>query len=125
MSSERKERRQLLTISNLRKIKTNALRRRVWFKALSKVERAVFDLTVKCVEQIRSTKLERALWDIACKIFEAMEKTFLKTAEKTGRQIAQKLSKIAQKWGNQTAPDWERDKQFIIYLGVNTLNLGN
>jgi len=115
----------LLTICNLQKIKTKALRHRVWFKALSKVERAVFDLTVKCVVQIRSLKLETALWGIICKIFDAMEKPFLTKAEKAGRQIAQKLSEIAQRWGNYAALDWKSDKEFIIYLGVNTLNLGN
>jgi hypothetical protein len=96
----------------------------LWFKALSKVERAVFDLTVKCVVQIRSLKLQKALQDIICKIVEAMESRFLKKAEKTGRQIAWNLSNIAQRWGNCTAIDWERDKSFLIYLGVNAINLG-
>jgi hypothetical protein len=125
ISCERKETRQLLTSCGLQKIKANALRHRLWFRALSKVERAVFDLTVKCVKQIRSSTLESALWDIVCKIFDAMENRFLTKAEKAGRQIARNLSSIARKWGNQTALNWERDKGFIIYLGVNTVNLGN
>ncbi len=115
----------MLTSCGLQKIKANALRNRLWFRALSKIERAVFDLTVKCVKQIRSSTLESALWDIVRKILGAMENRFLVKAEKAGRQIARNLSSIAQKWGNQTALEWEREKGFIIFLGINTVNLGN
>jgi hypothetical protein len=52
----------------------------------------------------------------------ALEKLFLSEAEKIGRQLAQNLSIIAQKWGNKTASNWKQDRNFIIYLGVNSLN---
>jgi hypothetical protein len=51
-----------------------------------------------------------------------MENRFLYTAEKVGRQLAQNLSTLAQKWGNKAASNWKNDQDFIIYLGINKVN---
>jgi len=89
---------------------------------LSKVERAILDLTIKCVKVIRSPTLESALSNIVYKIVKALENRFLSEVEKVGRQLAENLGNIAQKWGNKTASNWKRDKGFIIYLGVNSIS---
>lgn len=104
------------------KIKSKALRTRVWFRALSKVERAIVDLTIKCVEEVRSLTLQSALSGIVCKIIEALEDHFRVKVEKIGRQIAKNLGNVAQRWGNKTASNWKDDRHFILYLGVNSIN---
>jgi len=109
----------LTTKQDLVKIKSRALRTRVWFRTLSKIERAIIDLTIKCVEKIRSQTLESALSGIVSKILDALENSLLSKIEKVGRQLAENLSNIAQKWGNQNACNWKRDKDFIIYLGFS------
>jgi hypothetical protein len=106
----------------LNNIKTQALRAKVLFKTLSRVERAILNLTIRCVEKVRSPTLENALSTIISKITEALENRFLVKAERIGREKAEKLGDAAQKWGNKTASNWKTDKNFIIYLGVDSLN---
>jgi len=112
----------LTTKQDLVRIKSRALRTRVWFRTLSKIERAIIDLTIKCVEKIRSQTLESALSGIVSKILDALENCFLSKIEKVGRQLAENLSNIAQKWGNQNASNWKRDRDFIIYLGFHNFD---
>jgi len=103
-------------------VKTRALRLNVWFRALSKTERAIMDLTIKCVERVRSHTLEATLSYIVDKILKALECRFLMKAEKIGRQIVMQMCKIAEKWGSKDALTWEYDQGFITFLGVNALN---
>lgn len=106
----------------LSNIKVQALRAKILFKALSRMERAILNLTIRCVEQVRSPTLQNALSNIISKIMEALENRFLIKAEKIGREKAEKLGNQAQKWGNKTASNWKKDKTFIMYLGVDSLN---
>jgi guanylate kinase len=107
---------------SLLRVKTKALRLNVWFKTLSRTERAIMDLTVKCVEQIRSQTLEAAILTIMNKILDALQNRFLSNAEKIGREIAEKLGEIAEKWGHESASSWKFDTCFIKFLGINAAN---
>jgi len=40
------------SVGGLVKVKKIALRRRVWFRCLDRVERGIIDLTVQCVDSI-------------------------------------------------------------------------
>jgi hypothetical protein len=111
-----------LTIKGLMKIKARALRHRVWFKTLSRAERAIIDLTIKCVERIRSHILTRVISKIFDKILKTLKNSFLETADKVGRETVERLCRIAGKWGNRTASGWKLDLGFIRFLGVNTTN---
>ncbi len=106
----------------LSNIKTQAMRAKILFKALSRMDRAILNLTIKCVDQVRSPILQNALSSIVSKIKEALENRFIIKAEKIGREKAEKLGNTAQKWGNKKASNWKKDKTFIIYLGVDSLN---
>ena len=57
-----------LSIGKLNETKKHALRRGVWFKALNRVERGIIDLTVKYVDNIKSTKLAKVLTAIIEKL---------------------------------------------------------
>jgi len=104
------------------KIRLRALRTRVWFKALSKVERAIVDLTIKCIERIRSNVLARIISTIVSKLLESLEEGFMKRAERIGCKIAERLCTLSERWGNKSCSTWKRDKCFVQFLGVNTLN---
>ena len=112
----------LMSISWLASLRRDALRRRVWFHVLSKVERSVVELTVRYVDQIRSLKLSLAIGRVVCKILEALRNRFLKRVECVGYGIAEKISKIAVGWGYVEASSWKHDLSFIRFLGVNTVN---
>ena len=112
----------LLTIQHLLKAKTRALRQKIWFRALSKVERSIVDLTIRCVEKIRSQILAEIILTILNKLFTALDKGYLHQAEKIGHEIAEKICRVALKWGNLQAKTWKHDRNFVRFLGVNALN---
>ena len=120
METERKT--QVITKQDMLKVKTRALRLNLWFKTLSRTERAIMDLTLKCVERIRSHLLEATIWNILGKILKALDLRFLATAEKVGREIAKQLSLIAERWGNKEASAWKFDIGFVRFLGVSNAN---
>jgi len=105
------------------KLKTIAVRRGLWFKALSTVERAIVDLTIRVVERVRSSVLKGVLKAIASKIVEALKaKSFRERAIVIGRALAERLVRIAERLGNKRAREWAEDPSFVMYLGVSWLN---
>ena len=106
------------------KIKARALRRRVWFRALSRVERCIVDLTIRCVERVRSAVLARTIFAIINKILKTLENRFLEKVNKVGSVIAEKVCGIAERWGNKNASSWRYDSGFIRFLGINAVNSG-
>ena len=112
----------MLTRQGLMKVKSKAVRNGIWFRVLSRAERAIVDLTMRCVEKVRSPILAKAITKILGKILKTLGKTFLEKAKEIGRDLAQRLSKVAEKWGNKKAPNWKNDKEFIKFLGVAALN---
>jgi hypothetical protein len=115
-----------LDVSNregLAKLKTLAVRRGLWFKVLSAVERAVVDLTLKVVERVRSSVLKEALKSIASKVVEALKsRSFKERAMAIGRALAERLVRVAERLGNKRAREWAEDPSFVMYLGVSWLN---
>jgi len=106
--------------SELVALKRNALRRGVWFRVLSRIDRATIDLTIRCVERIRSATLARVIVGIVEKIEDAM-KGFIVRAEAVGRLLAERAVELALSWGNTEASDWKGDLDFVRYLGAMIL----
>jgi hypothetical protein len=117
-----KEASRLLTNQGLVRIKAKAVRRGVWFRLLSRADRAVLDLTIRCVERVRSPVLAKTISKIISKVLKALEANLMMKAEKFGRVIAGELAMVAERWGNKKASWWIYDKSFLRFLGVNALN---
>ena len=96
-----------------------ALRRGVWFKVLSRVERGVIDLTVKCVDSVKSRRLAKLLTAIISKLQSAMESVVDRLVRTVGLPLARKISNIAVSWGNRLASLWACDRSFGRFLVVN------
>jgi len=112
----------LFSRSGLALIKRRAMRRRVWFKVLNRVERIILDLTIKCVESVRSPKLTRIVATIVDKLANAFKNHLKRLMEEVGCPLARKLSRIAQNWGSVSATRWAEDHDFIQYLTVMCMN---
>ncbi len=110
-----------ITVMQLVEIQRKAMRRRVWFKVLERTERAILQLTILCVNRIRSPKLTKIVKDIVVKLKEAM-KGRVKKLTKLGRKLALDLSQIALNWGNVSAIQWPKNQDFIQYLTVIHIN---
>jgi len=114
----------LLTRQGLIKTRAKAVRQKVWFKALSRVERNILDLTIRCVERIRSRILAKIISNILAKILKTLKPSFLEAAMRIGREIADEVCGIAEKWGNVHASRWKHDSGFVRFLGVTAVNQG-
>ena len=108
--------------NELAKIKAKAMRRGIWFRVLTRAERAQMELTMKIVKKIRSLFLAKVITSIVKKILDAMESKVVRLMREVGRALAQKLSGIAQNWGNKLARQWVADPGFVQYLTVNYIN---
>ena len=106
----------------LTKIRTKAIRRGIWFRALTKAERAQIELTMRIVKKIRSFFLAKVLGAIVGKLLDAMESKVARVMREVGRGLAEKLSQIAQNWGNKSANQWTKDPSFIQYLAITYIN---
>jgi len=112
----------MLTRKNLMKIKARAMRHRAWFKALPRAERAIVDLTIKCVERVRSSTLAMIVSSIVGKILMILKSRFFEKVNRVGSAIAEEVCRIALGWGNFIASSWKHDSDFIRFLGVNAVN---
>jgi len=111
-----------LTRNELVNLRAKAIRRGIWFKVLSKTERACMELTIKIVNKVRSHLLAKVLASIIQKLLGAMKSRVVHAMEEIGCAIAQKLSQIALKWGNISATQWMKNHSFIQYLAVMHMN---
>lgn len=112
-----------LSRSELVKLRVKARRRGIWFRSLSRVERGLMDLSIKLVERVRSLVLARSLTCVVEKLLGAMESEVARLMRTVGRQLARRLSEVAQGWGNQVARLWASDLGFVQYLAVVQKNL--
>jgi len=115
--------RSLFSSSELASIKQRAMRKGVWFKILGKIERAIIDLTIKCVRKVHSSKLTKIVVTIVNKLADASKSKLKRLINEIGRSLAQKLSRIAQNWGNKSATQWVNNPDFAQYLAVTHLSL--
>ena len=111
-----------LSRAELVRVRRMAVRRGVWFKVLSRIERLQVDLTIKVVERVRSLMLARALRSILKKLFEAMESRISRLMREVGLPLARRLSVIAENWGYRYAEKWVNDPGFIKFLAVTYMN---
>jgi len=101
------------------------MRSGAWFKALQRIDRVLFDLTLRVVDNIRSGKLAKSLFTIIKKLDEALTTNFSIHLRKIGLLLAQKVSFTAQKLGNISAGDWLLDSSFPLFLAVMHMNDAN
>jgi len=111
-----------LSCKDVAKVKSRALRRGIWYSALTRMERACIDLVIKLVDKVHSRLLAKVLFSVMQKLEEAMEGKVSRLMREVGSSLAKKLSKIAGEWGNESAVKWAEDSSFIRYLTITYLN---
>jgi hypothetical protein len=110
------------SVSVLARTRKNALRRGVWFRVLDRIERAITDLTLQCLDTIKSGKLAKLLTAIMDKLQSAIESSVDKLVRTIGVSLAKKISGIAIGWGNVSAKSWAFDRSFAVFLAVAQTN---
>jgi len=98
------------------------MRHGVWYKALSQVERALLDLTVKVVDRVESVVLGVELVKILVKLRNAAKGGFIRRMEEYGVLQARRISSKAVEWGHKIAASWSTNIGFIRYLTIMDVN---
>jgi hypothetical protein len=111
-----------LNKTHLIKLRLKAIRAGVWFRALPRIDRALVDLTIKVTSNIRSVTLAKNLLAVIRKLEGLLESSLSRALREVGLPLAQKLSLVAQKWGNTSAESWPSDSSFIKFLAVMHIN---
>jgi hypothetical protein len=106
----------------LLKLKLKAMRAGVWFRNLPRIDRVLIDLTIKVTISIRSITLANSIRAIIKKLESLLESSLTRALKGIGLQLAQKISLIAQKWGNALARNWASDLSFVKFLSVMHIN---
>ncbi|HEY4822465.1 MAG TPA: hypothetical protein VIH83_02125 [Candidatus Bathyarchaeia archaeon] len=104
-------------------LRTRALRRGVWYRVLSRIERGLVDLTIRWADRVRSGRLARVLVEILQKLVQALESRMVRVLER-GREAAFRLSECARAWGNGEAYGWRFDRPFQEALGLRVVSAG-
>jgi len=86
------------------------------------VERGIVNLTIRCVEEVRSVKLAMIVTAIVDKLEEAVRSRVERLMETVGSSLARAIAEIAVSWGNVEAVKWASDRVFIRYVTVMEMN---
>ncbi len=100
-----------LTSRKIAGLKTRALRKRVWYRVLDRVERGLLDLTIRWVDKVRSGRMTETLLLVLLKLARALEHG-LSRVPVVGRELALRASMLAVGWGNSRAYAWRLDETF-------------
>ncbi len=104
-----------LTKRVLLDLRTRSLRKRVWYRALDRIERGLVDLTIRWVDNVRNSTMARILLRILGKLVQALEHGMAQVLT-VGRELALKASELAVRWGNTQAYTWRSDRVFWFGL---------
>jgi hypothetical protein len=117
-----REQSSFLSKTNLLRLKLKAMRAGVWYRALQRIDRALFDLVLKVDITFRSPSLARSILSITRKLDGFLEGRVCRAIREVGFSLALKVSLFAQQWGNKAASEWAGDLSFARYLAVMSLN---
>jgi hypothetical protein len=106
----------------LSSVRSRALRRGVWFKALDTLERGILTLASRVVDKVESAVLGVEIVKILKKLTDAMKSGFVRRMEEYGAIRAKKLVAQAAEWGSGIASEWASDIGLIRYLTLIDMN---
>jgi hypothetical protein len=111
-----------LNVTRLRDLKRKAIRNGLWFSALRRIDRVLVNVTLKVAKSVHSAALVRALYSVMEKLESASKNEVWNAVHKVGFLLANKLSMLAQKWGNYYARNWAFDESFAKFLAIMHMN---
>jgi len=100
----------------LSRVRSKAIRRGVWFRALDTLERGILTLASHVVDRVESVVLGVEIVKILKKLNDAMKSEFTKWMEQYGFIKVKKLAAQAMEWGNRDAIQWISEVSYIEYV---------
>jgi len=105
-------------IETLSKLRTKALRKRIWFVTLTDQERILTGLIIKHIKIVKNGVLATVIARIMGKLVHAIKNSFMNMIEQLGRSIAVAMATGAYACGNKEALSWTENLNYIRYLGL-------
>ena len=112
----------MYTADFLLELRRKAIRRRVWYTSLDRVDRGIIYLVTRVVDRVESATLGIVLMKITKKLRDAMKSSFIKLMESDGVRMARNMAEMAVEWEYWAAKEWARDLGYVRYLTMLTLN---
>jgi len=106
----------------LSKVRLKAIRSGLWYKALRRIDRVLFDLALTVSAIIRSKVLSSSLAAIMGRLSDASANRIEFLVKRFGIKRAAELSMVARRFGNKSAWSWETDLCFARFLTVMAIN---
>jgi len=103
-------------------VRRKAIRGKVWYSTLDRVERGILTLSSRTIDCVKSSVLGVILVKIIAKLRDALKSPFLKRAETYGASMVDKISKQAVEWGYTEARSWSMDFGFFRYIALLDFN---
>ena len=110
-----------LTREALAKLRLKARRSGAWFRCLKQSERQLLDLTISVVERVRSFMLAKVVSGLVGRLCVALESRIVRLVRTEGKAMATRLSEVAVGLGYHAAKSWVKDRGFMQYLTINSL----
>ncbi|MBT7913298.1 hypothetical protein HN588_05260 [Candidatus Bathyarchaeota archaeon] len=112
----------MLTQGFLVKIRKQAIRKRVYYRALDRLERGILDLSSRLLDSAKNVVLLQQLYEIVMKLEEALKGRLQRHMESFGLRRGTEIIMQAVKFGYREAVGWLRDPGLAEYLSVMDLN---
>jgi hypothetical protein len=112
----------LFTRLFLNDVRQKAMRKRVWYRAIDRLERGIFNLTTQIVDRVESELLGVELVKILSKLSDAMKSGFVRCMEEFGFRRARMVAGQAVSFGYASAEAWARDEGLVRYLAFLKMN---
>ncbi|MEM3703006.1 MAG: hypothetical protein QXX79_01085 [Candidatus Bathyarchaeia archaeon] len=110
--------------SEVRLLKSRALKTGVWFRVLSRLDRALINAVLRVADKMRSPRLVEALVKVREKVEKSVGGVFTQAIFRVGLPLARRIGLLAKSWGNPYAEDWMSDLAFARFLAIMDINKG-
>jgi len=111
---------QEFTKKMMRIIIRKAIRKGLYFRKLSRIERGILDLTAKYVPKITSLELGNVIARILAKLVTVLSSKFLASVEMLGMQMVTNILQVAKIWKVRDISSWD-NKKFVTYWGLTVI----
>ena len=105
-------------VETLSYLRTKALRKRIWFQALTTQERILTGLIRNNVKIVRNATLATVIARIIVKLISELKNAFSDKIEKMGRPIAEAWARGASTTGWNEVSKWVDDVDIVKWFGL-------
>ena len=111
----------ILTPDYLKAVRLEALRKRTWYRVLDRVERGIFNLTIRLFDSVKSRVLASELAKILAKLRDGVKSAFTRHVEEYGVRQMWRNIEYVKDLGSDLAASWI-SMEYAIWLASNNYN---